>query len=1040
MGRPRNERRAIELAPNPRDFLKDQQGRSLRPEARLPYKHALNPPIVTIFGAGVGGLTVAHELVERGFIVQVLEAAEDPFNPGRPLVGGMAANQPARVRANVEDVHPELISLALDYANGSANKVARWLVELFTFNRSRWLSTEEPSRFHQILYSDPETFGQPMVDALLAAREQYRERWLWDLVCRGAQLGFLRFKKRRKPLPPAQQLEAALAEHKKLVKSTNDQLALALLNALLDASPDAAEHLPSRADLEKQVKALVIPAFEREFLYFRLVPYAVTGVADASSIADTRLEEWSQFLNDALGASLAKDPGDTQFVARGTGSARLPGEPDGWLKIDVIEQRLPGEHGYRFFPSFYRHLDDTMKRIPIIDGGQDGQRTVFDNLRPTVFQGIAFTRDQQRARGVKVPWDDAEPALYPQKRRARPGSGKGPAEPPIVVEIARERPRGWEGLRDSSDRFVRRLGGTQRDALLLFAKLLRYMTSSSERRRAKYEDESWQDFIDVGKFSKPMQAQIKSAAQALLAFSVDEVDARTYGNIALQMLFDQLKDGTRVDRTLNGPTSDAWLEPWREYLESQGVRFFCLKLDALEPRGSELVPKIVRLNGEPIDAKVTYAQNSYQLLTHENPHSALQPDFYVLALSLERTAELLEPLKRDARRAHDFAAIPKFHDEAVKHDAMKDMTGIQFFFDAKTSIGKGHMYFPYSDWGLSSISQSEFWLTRGRFADGYAGVLSVDICDAKYSDKPKPGSFWSVVKLGESGDLTGAENLGYRRLGVARTVWNQLTELIGPHDRMAEPRCFHLDRAITEEGNATKFLGSVKGLDEHRPGRTPRVDAVGDAEIAYSINATRWVVCGTFMATHTRMTTMEAANESARHAVRAILDRLGEDDSEKPATAVLEEGRLQIENLRNKTYNGASSYRPYDPPDIWDPEQEEHEDLDFMKRVDCRLMGLELGHFLDILDFDRKLEHALDAMELYGGEQPMREFLGSMVATLDASLVKELGVGYDQDIGERYKQARDSVGKLGGALPGPLFDDMKGLLTRVGKLMDLFKV
>ena len=26
---------------------------------------------------------------------------------------------------------------------------------------------------------------------------------------------------------------------------------------------------------------------------------------------------------------------------------------------------LPGEHGFRFFPGFYRHLPDTMRRIPI---------------------------------------------------------------------------------------------------------------------------------------------------------------------------------------------------------------------------------------------------------------------------------------------------------------------------------------------------------------------------------------------------------------------------------------------------------------------------------------------------------------------------------------------------------------------------------------------------------------------------------------------------------------------------------------------------
>ena len=74
-------------------------GKSVRPEPRIPDKHALNPPIVTIFGAGVAGLTAAHELVERGFLVQVVEAAEDPYRLGRPLVGGMAANQPARIRA-----------------------------------------------------------------------------------------------------------------------------------------------------------------------------------------------------------------------------------------------------------------------------------------------------------------------------------------------------------------------------------------------------------------------------------------------------------------------------------------------------------------------------------------------------------------------------------------------------------------------------------------------------------------------------------------------------------------------------------------------------------------------------------------------------------------------------------------------------------------------------------------------------------------------------------------------------------------------------
>src|SRR5215471_21394427 len=38
-------------------------------------------------------------------------------------------------------------------------------------------------------------------------------------------------------------------------------------------------------------------------------------------------------------------------------------------------QPLPGEHGFRFFPGFYKHVTDTMRRIPY---GAHGN--TFDNL------------------------------------------------------------------------------------------------------------------------------------------------------------------------------------------------------------------------------------------------------------------------------------------------------------------------------------------------------------------------------------------------------------------------------------------------------------------------------------------------------------------------------------------------------------------------------------------------------------------------------------------------------------------------------------
>src|ERR1700734_2817737 len=46
---------------------------------------------------------------------------------------------------------------------------------------------------------------------------------------------------------------------------------------------------------------------------------------------------------------------------------------------------LPGEHGFRFFPGFYKHVIDTMKRIPSFDG-----RKAADHLVPTT--RAAFTQ------------------------------------------------------------------------------------------------------------------------------------------------------------------------------------------------------------------------------------------------------------------------------------------------------------------------------------------------------------------------------------------------------------------------------------------------------------------------------------------------------------------------------------------------------------------------------------------------------------------------------------------------------------------------
>ena len=60
---------------------------------------------------------------------------------------------------------------------------------------------------------------------------------------------------------------------------------------------------------------------------------------------------------------------------------------------------LPGEHGFRFFPGFYKHVTDTMRRIPY---GANGN--AFDNL--TVATRILLARSNQ----AEITWLARSPA------------------------------------------------------------------------------------------------------------------------------------------------------------------------------------------------------------------------------------------------------------------------------------------------------------------------------------------------------------------------------------------------------------------------------------------------------------------------------------------------------------------------------------------------------------------------------------------------------------------------------------------------------
>jgi 15-cis-phytoene desaturase len=190
---------------------------------------------------------------------------------------------------------------------------------------------------------------------------------------------------------------------------------------------------------------------------------------------------------------------------------------------------LPGEHGFRFFPRFYRHLPDTMERIPFKDNV-----SVFNNL-------VNATR-------IEV---------------AR--AGKAP-----LVLTARV-PQNIEDWAVALHAMFSGIGVPDDEVLFFVDRLLVLLTSCPERRLAEYEQIPWWTFIGAERRSKEYQTLLaQGLTRSLVAMRAEDGSTRTVGYILLQLLFGLLTSGG-FDRLLSGPTNEVWLNPWVSYLQQRGV-------------------------------------------------------------------------------------------------------------------------------------------------------------------------------------------------------------------------------------------------------------------------------------------------------------------------------------------------------------------------------------------------------------------------------------------------------------------------------------
>jgi len=192
---------------------------------------------------------------------------------------------------------------------------------------------------------------------------------------------------------------------------------------------------------------------------------------------------------------------------------------------------VPAEHGFRFFPGFYRNLRETMRRIPLPGGG-----TVADNLVHTDETLIAATEGQETVSETRTPRTVAEWA-----EAFKPTIGGGELTP------------------SETNYFLRRL--------------LVLLTSCRARRERELDRVSWWAFVDAAAQSPAYRKHLAESTQALVALQPQRGSARTIGQIYVQLMLDQIDPTRPTEAVLNGPTSDVWIDPWVTQLESLGVEF-----------------------------------------------------------------------------------------------------------------------------------------------------------------------------------------------------------------------------------------------------------------------------------------------------------------------------------------------------------------------------------------------------------------------------------------------------------------------------------
>ena len=339
---------------------------------------------------------------------------------------------------------------------------------------------------------------------------------------------------------------------------------------------------------------------------------------------------------------------------------------------------LPGEHGFRFFPGFYHHVPDSMRRIPF-PGNPNG---VWDNMIAAT-EGRA-PRTNGRADGTVF--------------------GIAPNPPELLTP---------DGLRRVLiEELAKQQGVPPHEMEFFVNRLMVFLTSSDERRFGQWEHTSWWDFVRAeGKSEEYRRVIAVGLTRTVVAAKETVASTRTIGNMAEAFVMNFMNRGNdgAPDRVLNAPTNEAWIDPWIVHLRELGVRFReSHTIEALNVRGGRIASARVR--------------------DRRRRRRRVEADWFICAMPVERARRLWSP--------GVLALDPSL--EAMDDLFTDWMNGIQFYLRRTIDLAHGHLTFIDAPWALTALTQAQFWEDHD-FAREYGDGTAVDCLSVDVSDWDTPG-------------------------------------------------------------------------------------------------------------------------------------------------------------------------------------------------------------------------------------------------------------------------------------------------------------